>query len=164
MPGLDLPELDAAALRSLLEVACQGCRGVAELRQRPLLDLLRSTLPHAQARRLDELAPESIRVPSGSQIRLRYEPGRPPILAVRIQEVFGWRETPSVAAGSVAVLMHLLGPNFRPEQITDDLASFWRTTYPRVRKELRARYPKHAWPEDPTAAKPEAKGGRRRDG
>jgi ATP-dependent helicase HrpB len=71
---------------------------------------------------------------------------------VRIQELFGMADTPRVAAGRVPVLMHLLAPNYRPQQVTDDLASFWHTTYPQVRKELRARYPKHAWPEDPWTA------------
>jgi ATP-dependent helicase HrpB len=73
------------------------------------------------------------------------------VLAVRIQEVFGWQETPRIAGGRVRVLLHLLAPNFRPQQVTDDLTSFWKNTYAQVRKELRARYPKHAWPEDPLA-------------
>ena len=83
---------------------------------------------------------------------MTYEEGRPPVLAVRIQEVFGLRDTPRIAGGRVPVLLHLLGPNMRPQQITDDLASFWANTYPQVRKELRRRYPKHAWPEDPLTA------------
>jgi ATP-dependent helicase HrpB len=88
---------------------------------------------------------------------LRYEFCRPPVLAVRIQEVFGLRDTPRIAGGKVRVLMHLLAPNNRPQQVTDDLASFWANTYPRVRKDLRARYPRHAWPEDPLAANPESR-------
>jgi ATP-dependent helicase HrpB len=80
---------------------------------------------------------------------------------VRVQEVFGLRETPRVALDRVAVRLHLLGPNYRPVQITDDLPSFWRNTYPQVRKDLRARYPKHSWPDDPLTAKAESKGGRR---
>jgi ATP-dependent helicase HrpB len=91
-------------------------------------------------------------VPSGSQIAVQYEEGRPPILAVRIQEVFGMNETPRVADGRIPVLMHLLAPNMRVAQITDDLASFWANTYAMVRKDLRARYPKHSWPEDPYTA------------
>jgi ATP-dependent helicase HrpB len=91
-------------------------------------------------------------VPSGSRIKLRYESGKPPVLAVRIQEIFGLMETPRIARGRIAVLLHLLAPNMRPQQITDDLASFWRTTYHQVRKDLRRRYPKHAWPEDPSKA------------
>ena len=100
-------------------------------------------------------APERIEVPSGSRIAVQYEPGRPPILAVRIQEVFGLLETPRIAGGRVPVLMHLLAPNMRVAQVTDDLASFWANTYALVRKDLRARYPKHAWPEDPYTAQAE---------
>ena len=77
------------------------------------------------------------------------------------QEVFGLRDTPRIAGGRVPVVLHLLGPNMRPQQITDDLASFWANIYPQVRKELRRRYPKHAWPDDPLTAAPEAKGRRR---
>jgi ATP-dependent helicase HrpB len=79
------------------------------------------------------------------------------VLAVRIQELFGWRETPRIARGRVAVLLHLLAPNYRPQQITDDLRSFWENVYPSVRRDLRARYPKHAWPENPWTAKPQNK-------
>jgi ATP-dependent helicase HrpB len=74
---------------------------------------------------------------------------------VRIQELFGLPDTPRLAGGRVKVLLHLLGPNYRPQQVTDDLASFWANTYPTVRKELRARYPKHAWPDDPMQAPPQ---------
>src|SRR6185295_17467621 len=101
-----------------------------------------------------------IRVPSGSQLPLRYDPGQPPILAVRIQELFGLRETPRIAGGRVAVLLHLLAPSMRPQQVTDDLRSFWDNTYPQIRKELRRRYPKHAWPEDPWTAPPQRRPGR----
>jgi ATP-dependent helicase HrpB len=118
-------------------------------------------LTHAQGRLLDEQAPEAITVPSGSRIRLTYEADRPPVLAVRLQELFGWTDTPRLAGGRVAVILHLLGPNFRPVQVTDDLRSFWTTTYFQVRKDLRARYPRHSWPDDPLLARPEAKGGRR---
>ena len=91
-------------------------------------------------------------MPSGSHIALEYEEGRPPVLAVRIQEMFGLTETPRVAGGRVKVLLHLLAPNYRPQQVTDDLASFWKNGYPLVRKELRGRYPKHSWPDDPLTA------------
>src|SRR5204862_2663560 len=106
-------------------------------------------------------APERFRAPSGRSFALAYELGRPPVLAVRIQEMFGLTDTPRVAAGRVPVLLHLLAPNFRPQQVTDDLASFWKNTYPQVRKELRARYPRHAWPEDPLTATPERRPRRR---
>jgi ATP-dependent helicase HrpB len=110
---------------------------------------------------MDQEAPEALVVPSGNRIRLRYEPGRPPVLAVRLQELFGWAETPRIARGRVAILLHLLGPNYRPVQVTDDLHSFWSQTYFQVRKDLRNRYPKHAWPDDPLSARPKAKGSRR---
>ena len=83
------------------------------------------------------------------------------MLAARIQELFGLQDTPRVAAGRVPVLIHLLAPNGRPQQVTDDLRSFWQHTYPQVRKELRARYPRHAWPEDPLTTPPERRPRRR---
>ncbi len=93
-------------------------------------------------------------IPSGRRVRLVYERGRPPMLAARLQELFGWSETPRVARGRVPVLLQILGPNHRPVQVTDDLRSFWATTYFQVRKDLRGRYPKHSWPDDPLAALP----------
>jgi ATP-dependent helicase HrpB len=163
MPEAGWPEPDETALADVVADACAGRRSVDEVRAVPLVPLLRGRLlTPTQARTMDELAPESLTVPSGSRIRLRFEPGRPPVLAVRIQELFGWSEAPRLAAGRARVLLHLLGPNFRPVQVTDDLGSFWATTYFQVRKDLRARYPRHAWPDDPTTARPEAKGGRRR--
>ncbi len=107
-----------------------------------------------QRRELGQSAPLTLQVPSGRQLRLVYEPDRPPVLAVRLQEIFGWTETPRLGRGRVPVLLHLLGPNSRPVQITADLQSFWTTTYHQVRKDLRRRYPKHSWPEDPLTAEP----------
>lgn len=114
---------------------------------------LRRLLPWAtgEAGRLDELAPERIEVPSGSRIRVEYGGGRP-VLSVKLQEMFGLAETPRVAG--VPVLVHLLSPAGRPAAVTADLASFWREGYRAVRAELRGRYPKHPWPEDPSAAEP----------
>ena len=142
---------------------------------------LRALLPWPQAARLDELVPERLEVPSGSQVRVDYtamvggaagaagsavsaDAGRAgrPVLAVRVQECFGWAATPRIVEGRVAVLLHLLSPARRPVAVTDDLASFWEQGYPQVRAEMRGRYPKHAWPEDPWNA-PATKGtGRRR--
>jgi ATP-dependent helicase HrpB len=113
---------------------------------------LQGRLSHAQTRELAESAPLTLTLPTRRSVRLQYEPGRAPILAVRLQELFGWTETPRIARGRVPVLLHLLAPNQRPVQITNDLRSFWTTTYHQVRKDLRARYPKHAWPEDPFRA------------
>ncbi|OLO79653.1 ATP-dependent helicase HrpB [Actinomyces oris] len=142
---------------------------------------LRALLPWPQAARLDELVPERIEVPSGSQVRVDYtaaaggaagsaglagpaEAGRAgrPVLAVRVQECFGWAATPRIVEGRVAVLLHLLSPARRPVAVTDDLASFWEQGYPQVRAEMRGRYPKHSWPEDPWNAPATRGTGRRR--
>ena len=137
---------------------------------------LRALLPWPQAARLDELVPERLEVPSGSQVPVDYtaavggagpvdpaEAGRVgrPVLAVRVQECFGWAATPRIVEGRVAVLLHLLSPARRPVAVTDDLASFWEQGYPQVRAEMRGRYPKHAWPEDPWNT-PATRGTRRR--
>lgn len=111
---------------------------------------LRRLLPWPDAVRMDELAPERLPVPSGGCLRLDYS-SDPPVLAVKVQEVFGWTRTPSLADGRVSIVLHLLSPARRPVAITADLASFWRTGWPQVRSDLRGRYPKHAWPEDPTS-------------
>ncbi len=130
-----------------------GHRSFGDLRRLSLPSLLGAYLNSEQRRLLSEEVPPRLKVPSGSRIRLEYSIGGAPVLAVRIQEVFGWSQTPRVARGSVAVVMHLLAPNYRPAQITDDLGGFWERTYPEVRKELRARYSKHPWPEDPVRAR-----------
>ena len=115
-----------------------------------LTTALRALLPWPQAARLDELVPERIGVPSGSRVRVEYDAcGERPVLAVRVQECFGWEETPRVVDGRVPVLLHLLSPARRPVAVTDDLRSFWAGPYQQVRREMRGRYPKHAWPEDP---------------
>jgi ATP-dependent helicase HrpB len=115
--------------------------------------VLRSRLDWRHAGTLDELAPERLTVPTGSAITLDWS-GDQPVLAVRVQECFGWTATPTVAGGRLPVVLHLLSPAGRPAAVTADLASFWTTGYPQVRSELRGRYPKHAWPEDPLGAAP----------
>ena len=154
MPELELPDLGDDPLRGLLPWLAIGRQSFDELRRAPVLPALKAMLTPAQLAALDRDAPERLRVPSGSLLPLRYEPGQPPILAVKIQEMFGLRETPRVAGGRVPVLLHLLAPNMRPQQVTADLASFWKNGYPVVRKELRRRYSKHPWPEDPLSAAP----------
>jgi ATP-dependent helicase HrpB len=152
MPELGWPRIDAAWWRDWLPELCFGARSFADLRQLPLVDRLKARLGAPLSRAIDQHAPERLSVPSGSSIRLDYPAEGPPVLAARMQELFGWAETPRIAGGRVAVLLHLLAPNHRPEQVTRDLASFWNTTYPRIRGELRARYPRHSWPEDPWTA------------
>ena len=157
IPDLGLPAFDREQLDEVLRDLCRGRRSFAELRQAPWLSALQGKLTYRQLRAVETEAPERIEVPSGNRIRLTYDEGRPPVLAVRIQEIFGLRQTPRVAGGRVKVLLHLLAPNMRPQQVTDDLESFWANTYDVVRKELRRRYPKHAWPEDPLTASPTRK-------
>ncbi|WP_425430873.1 ATP-dependent helicase C-terminal domain-containing protein [Cryptosporangium aurantiacum] len=113
---------------------------------------LRRLLPWPAAARLDELAPERLPVPSGSRVRVDYSDPAAPVLAVKVQEAFGWAQAPTVGDGRVPVRLHLLSPAGRPVAVTSDLDSFWRNGYPQVRAELRGRYPKHPWPEDPTVA------------
>lgn len=163
LPETGLPAFDDETLREVLVAACDGCVSTAEIRRVDLVAHLQARLSHPQLRTLASEAPATLEVPSGNRIRVHYEPGRPPRLAVRLQELFGWAETPRLAGGRVPVLLELLGPNFRPVQLTSDLRSFWTTTYAQVRKDLRGRYPKHSWPEDPWTARPESRGGRRRE-
>jgi ATP-dependent helicase HrpB len=134
-------------------------RGITRLAQLKRVDLraaLLTLLDWQQQRQLDTLAPTHIRVPSGSSIRVDYS-GPTPVLAVRLQEMFGLAETPRVAAGRVPVLLHLLSPAQRPVQVTQDLAAFWTGSYQQVRKELKGRYPKHYWPDDPLQAQATAR-------
>jgi ATP-dependent helicase HrpB len=119
--------------------------------------VLRGLLDWKQAAELDNLAPERISVPTGSAIALDYS-GEQPVLAVKVQEVFGWTASPTVAGGRLPVLLHLLSPAGRPAAVTADLASFWTSGYPGVRAELRGRYPKHDWPLDPMTATPTSRG------
>ncbi len=164
MPDLQLPDLKEAALHPVIRQVCEGCISVDQVRRRGLLHTLEYQLNYNQRKALEKHAPETLTVPSGSHIRVQYPENEAdsPTMAVRLQEIFGWRETPRVAAGRAPILLHLLGPNIRPVQITADLQSFWANTYPEVRRDLRVRYPRHPWPEDPLSAKPVSVGGRRR--
>jgi len=132
---------------------------VSRLRHFSNLDLssiLHNLLPWPLPQRLDELAPHHLSVPSGSSVRLDYSE-HPPILAVRLQELFGLADTPRIANGRQIVKLHLLSPARRPVQVTQDLANFWRSTYAEVKKDLKGRYPKHYWPDDPLIAEPTAR-------
>jgi ATP-dependent helicase HrpB len=148
---------DAALLATVADWLGPGlaaARRRGDLRRIDVAAALRRLLPWPAAAALDRLAPERVEVPSGSRLRVDYADPAAPVLAVRVQEVFGWTDGPVVADGRVPLLLHLLSPAGRPTAVTRDLASFWRTGYPRVRAELRGRYPRHAWPEDPLTAAP----------
>jgi ATP-dependent helicase HrpB len=161
-PDLGLPTLDNAALAALLPEVCSGLRSLDEIASADWLSRLQAAVGYERLAEIDRLAPSSHELPNGKRHPLIYEAGKPPTLAVRIQELFGIRDTPRIAGGRVAVLLHLLGPNHRPQQVTSDLASFWQNTYPTVKKELRRRYPKHAWPDDPLTALASGSGLKRR--
>ena len=149
-PLSDLREEDVNAALVFL---CRGLRSFSELRtaaghgglERALLGRLGPGAEHL----LRDVAPERIRLPGGRQARVRYARNQAPWVASRLQDFFGLRETPSVARGKVPLVVHLLAPNQRPVQTTTDLAGFWERLYPKVRRELSRRYPRHAWPENP---------------
>jgi ATP-dependent helicase HrpB len=152
------PDVGDDALLASLDLA--GARSRADLRRLDVVAALRGLLPWELAARLDEVAPERVRVPSGSHVRIDYGDPDGPALPVRVQEVFGWAEAPRVAGRPLR--LHLLSPAGRPVAITSDLASFWRTGYPGVRAELRGRYPRHPWPADPATAEPTRRASPRR--
>ena len=120
-------------------------------------EILQARLSWQEQQQLDTLLPTHFQAPSGSKIKLEYHGDAPPVLAVRLQEIFGVTETPLLYQGQLPLLVHLLSPARRPVQVTTDLASFWKNTYPEVKKELSGRYPKHYWPDDPLIAQPTAR-------
>lgn len=148
-------------LESWLGDAVVGMRRLADLERIDLESLLASTLNWSQRSRLDALAPTHVVVPSGSRLPVDYSNPEAPVLAVRLQEMFGATESPRVAGGRVPLLLHLLSPAGRPVQVTGDLGGFWRGSYADVRREMRGRYPKHHWPENPLDAQPTARAKRR---
>ncbi len=139
----------AVLLRRAVEALCVGVDGFAELRRRAVEGFIENALTWEQRRELERLAPESFALPSGRRVRIDYGRAGGPVIAARVQELFGVAESPRIAGGAVTVAVEILGPNYRPVQLTNDLAGFWERTYPQVRKELRGRYPKHKWPEKP---------------
>lgn len=150
------PDFSRQALESTLgDWLLPFLSGIQDLDELERLDLFQALMTRVgwdRRERLDELAPTHLQVPSGSRIALDYSDPEAPTLAVRIQEIFGWRRTPEIAGGRVPVTLELLSPAHRPTQITTDLASFWRKTYFEVKKDLMGRYPKHYWPDDPLQA------------
>jgi ATP-dependent helicase HrpB len=141
-----------ATLAEWLAPMLAGVRRKEQLAEIDLYQTLRGQLPWALASKLDELAPTHIEVPSGSRIAVDYGTEGGPSLQVKLQEVFGMTGVLTVAGGRVPITLHLLSPARRPIAITRDLASFWVNVYPQVRGEMRSRYPRHIWPEDPVAA------------
>jgi ATP-dependent helicase HrpB len=139
---------------SWLAPAISGVRNVQQMAAVNCAAALLAQLDYRQRQALNELAPTHLTVPSGSRIRLDYCAGELPVLAVKLQELFGLAESPMVAGGRVAVLLHLLSPGGRPLQVTQDLKGFWDGSYHQVKKEMKGRYPRHPWPDDPWNAAP----------
>jgi ATP-dependent helicase HrpB len=141
-----------ASLEQWLVPFMAGMQRWSDLARLDLLQALNSLLDYPQQQQLDEFAPKALTIPTGQKVSLDYTADNGPVLAAKLQALFGWTETPKVAGGRVPVVIHLLSPARRPLAVTADLASFWNNAYPQVRKELRGRYPKHPWPEDPLTA------------
>jgi ATP-dependent helicase HrpB len=151
-PDLNLVEIDDKLLCDILFNLCHHHTSIAALQKADWYSQITNQYDYDTMREIDRLAPSALRIPNGRSVGINYEKNKPPMIAVRIQEIFGWKETPRIAEGRVTIQLHLLGPNGRPQQITDDLENFWSNTYQHIKKELKRRYPKHAWPDDPLAA------------
>ena len=160
-PETDWPDFSdeqlLATLADWLGPYLDKIRTQDQLNRINLEEILKSRLDWHQQQQLDQDVPTHLQAPSGSRIRLKYTVGEPPILAVRLQEMFGLANTPTICQGRVPVLLHLLSPARRPIQITSDLEGFWNGSYHEVKKELKGRYPKHHWPDDPWNAAPTAR-------
>jgi len=132
----------------------RGKTRLESLDEPELAEALKSLLDWTQRQKLDQLAPRAIAVPSGMERSIHYQHDGAPVLAVKLQELFGLADTPRICDGRVALTLHLLSPGGKPLQVTQDLKGFWDRTYPEVRKEMKGRYPRHPWPDDPWAAAP----------
>ncbi len=144
-PELELPPIKEEDRHALIEQICHGAIGYKDIKDKPVKPVVKSWLSPAQQEILDKHAPERSPLGNGRTPKVNYEAGAPPHIALRIQELFGVNSTPRIALGKVSVLVHILAPNMRPVQITQDLAGFWRDHYPRVKQELQRKYPKHEW-------------------
>jgi ATP-dependent helicase HrpB len=144
-PEFELPPIGPDDRRALAEQLCHGKFSYKDIKDAPVKPLVKAWLNDSQKDLLDKHAPERLNLPNDKRPKVTYGEDAPPFLAVRIQELFGITETPKIALGRVPVLVHILAPNMRPVQITQDLASFWREQYPKVKSELQRKYPKHEW-------------------
>lgn len=148
-PELELPPIDEAARRLLIEQICLGATSYKEIKERPVAPALKSWLNPAQQRALEQFAPERIVLPNDRKAKITYGTGNPPTIAARIQDLYGVENGLTIGPGRVPLRIEVLAPNHRPIQITDDLATFWRESYPKIKKELQRKYPKHQWRQGP---------------
>jgi ATP-dependent helicase HrpB len=144
-PELQLPPLTDADRRHLVEQFCHGAVSYKDIKDREVKGLVKSWLSPAQQELVEKHAPERLDLPNGRHPKVTYESGQPPHIALRIQELYDVQTTPKIAMGRVPLVVHILAPNMRPVQITQDLAGFWTGHYPRIKSELQRKYPKHQW-------------------
>jgi ATP-dependent helicase HrpB len=144
-PEMEFPRVGEAEKLSLLEQICHGAASYKEIKERPVWPVVRSWLSAEQQRQLDQIAPERLKLPGGRFVKIVYSETEPPTIAARIQDLYGVERNLTIAGGRVPLRLQVLAPNHRPIQITEDLANFWRETYPKIKKELQRKYPKHEW-------------------
>ncbi len=147
MPELELPGFEEEDRRVAVTMLCEGAVSYKEIRERPVLPILREWLSGWQRECLDRYAPRQLRLANGREVKLLYREDGRPVISLKCQQLFGVAETPVIAEGRVRCLVEVLAPNQRPYQVTDDLPSFWRNGYPQMKKDLAGRYPRHAWPD-----------------
>lgn len=149
MPELELPPFEEEDRLMAVAMVCEGAVGYKDIKDRPVLPVLQEWLSPWQRAALDRYAPTSVTLANGRTVKLRYREDSLPVFGLKVQQLFGVRETPRIAGGKIAVLAEILAPNQRPWQTTDNLASFWKTGYAQMKKDLAGRYPRHAWPDEP---------------
>jgi ATP-dependent helicase HrpB len=144
-PELELPPIGKTDRTLLIEQVCQGATSYKEIKERPVAPVLKSWLSAAQQAALDEFAPERISLPNERKAKIVYGPGKPPTIAARIQDLYGVAGGLTIGDGRVPLRIEVLAPNHRPIQVTDNLTTFWRENYPKIKQELQRKYPKHNW-------------------
>jgi len=144
-PELELPQINEAEKLSLLEQICLGAFSYREIKERPVWPVVKSWLSTAQQQALDELAPERVKLPGGKSLKITYSESNPPTVAARIQNLYGVKKNLTIGRDKIPLRIQILAPSHRPIQITDDLENFWQKTYPKIKKELQRKYPKHEW-------------------
>jgi ATP-dependent helicase HrpB len=144
-PDKNIPAIDEASRRTMLEELCFGAVCRKDLREANVKAVVRDWLTYEQQQWIEKQMPERFVMPGGHRARIRYEAGHKPVLSAMIQDFFGMTKTPTIAFGRIPLVVELLAPNKRPVQITEDLESFWRTAYPELKPALSRRYPRHKW-------------------
>ncbi|MBI4027828.1 MAG: ATP-dependent helicase HrpB [Verrucomicrobia bacterium] len=144
-PNLGLPEIDREARRFMIEQICEGASSYKEIKERPVASVVRSWLSQPQQALVEQYAPERLTLPNGRKARLVYAAEGPPAISARIQDLYGVEGNLQIARGDVEVVIHILAPNHRPVQVTQNLSTFWREAYPKIKQELQRKYPRHEW-------------------